>query len=192
MVGWSWYIQVIVVGTAIARDLRSMERAQLIDQLEHHAAVFGVLFEWPINEMTTWKPAPGRWSAVEIVCHLYDEEREDFRARLAHVLSTPGSPMPKIDPAAWVIERKYREQDYPTRCSGFISERRRSVEWLRGLTDEPWSNAYMHPTVGPVSCDLLLTNWVAHDLHHMRQWINLRYAHLASNSSVPLDYAGTW
>lgn len=50
----------------------------------------------------------------------------------------------------------------------------------------------MHPKVGPVSCDVLLTNWVAHDLHHIRQWINVRYAHLAANSTVPLDHADTW
>lgn len=169
-----------------------MERSLLIDQLDQHTAVFMSLFAWPTERTITWKPAPERWSAVEIVCHLYDEEREDFRARLAHVLSTPELPMPKIDPAAWVTERKYLEQDYPTRCAAFLAERQRSVEWLRGLKDAPWSNAYMHPKVGPVSCDLLLTNWVAHDLHHIRQWINLRYAHLSSNSTVPLDYAGTW
>ena len=43
-----------------------------------------------------------------------------------------------------------------------------------------------------MSCDLLLTNWVAHDLHHFRQLNNLRYGYLASISTVPLDYAGKW
>jgi hypothetical protein len=33
---------------------------------------------------------------------------------------------------------------------------------------------------------------VAHDLHHLRQVINLRYAYLKANTTVPLDYAGTW
>jgi hypothetical protein len=46
--------------------------------------------------------------------------------------------------------------------------------------------------VGPISADLFLVNWVAHDLHHLRQLINLRYAYLKSLSNEPLDYAGTW
>jgi hypothetical protein len=33
---------------------------------------------------------------------------------------------------------------------------------------------------------------VAHDQHHIRQLNNLRYAYLAANSTMPLDYAGPW
>ncbi|MBK8497807.1 MAG: hypothetical protein IPL52_03065 [Flavobacteriales bacterium] len=84
------------------------------------------------------------------------------------------------------------EQDFATMLEKFLHERDRSVKWLRGLIDAPWSNAYLHPTVGPVSCELLLTNWVAHDLHHIRQVNNLRYEYLRSHTDVPLDYAGKW
>ena len=46
------------------------------------------------------------------------------------------------------------------------------------------------PKVGPVSCEHLLTNWVALDLHRIRQLVNLRYAYLKANTTVTLDYAG--
>lgn len=169
-----------------------MDRIALTYQLDRHGDVFrAMLADMPLA-IARWKPAPDQWSALEIVCHLYDEEREDFRARLTLVLESPEAPWPKIDPAAWVGERKYIEQDLHTVLDQFLTERSRSVEWLRGMKDPPWTNAYMHPKVGPVSCDLLLTNWVAHDLHHLRQLTRLRYAYLAENTSVPLDYAGTW
>jgi hypothetical protein len=84
------------------------------------------------------------------------------------------------------------EQDLHAVLAKFLQERERSLSWLRGLADAPWDNYYLHPKVGPVSCELLLTNWVAHDLHHLRQVINLRYAYLKANTTVPLDYAGTW
>src|SRR5207249_11931563 len=32
------------------------------------------------------RPAPGEWAAVEILCHLRDEEAEDFGARLRVIL----------------------------------------------------------------------------------------------------------
>lgn len=169
-----------------------MDRPYLINQLARQGDVFRTMFTGLTPEEIRWKPAPDKWCALEIICHLYDEEREDFRARLTSVLETPDQPFTKIDPQAWVTEREYMDQDPNLKLADFLSERNKSVKWLRGLTDAPWSNTYVHPKVGPVSCDLLLTNWVAHDIHHIRQLNNLRYGYLASISVVPLDYAGKW
>lgn len=169
-----------------------MERALLIAQLERHGGVLRALLGDLSPAEIRWKPAPEKWCPLEVVCHLHDEEREDFRARLRSTLEQPEAPWPTIDPAAWVAERKYMEQDFGSTLNGFLEERQRSLEWLRGQDHAPWDNAYMHPKVGPVSCELLLTNWVAHDLHHIRQLIHLRHAYLEAHSTVPLDYAGNW
>jgi hypothetical protein len=169
-----------------------MDQSRVIDRLERNADVFRALFQGTPADELRWKPAPEKWCLLEVICHLYDEEREDFRARVKHVLETPEAPMPKIDPPAWVIERKYMEQDFNAMLDKFIAERARSITWLRGLKDPKWTNAYQHPTVGPVSADLLLANWLAHDLHHIRQINNLRHDHLAATSEQPLDYAGKW
>jgi hypothetical protein len=169
-----------------------MDRPQLFAQLDRHAAVFRALLTGLTAEEQKWRPAPEKWCTLEILCHLYDEEREDFRARLRSTLETPAAPWPKIDPPAWVTERNYMQQDFDAKRADFLRERDDSMAWLRGTLGANWENAYIHPTVGPVSCELLLTNWVAHDLHHLRQLINLRYAYLKSLSNEPLDYAGTW
>ena len=169
-----------------------MDRSHLIDQLARNRDVFHALFTGLTPEEIRWKPAPQKWCALEIICHLHDEEREDFRARLRSTLETPQQLWPKIDPPAWITERNYMEQDFNAMLEKFLAERDKSVAWLRGLKDAPWNNAYIHPKVGSVSCDLLLTNWVAHDLHHFRQLNNLRYEYLRVNVSVPLDYAGKW
>jgi hypothetical protein len=169
-----------------------MDRTALFDQLARHDEVFRALFTALTSAEIHWKPSSDKWCALEVICHLHDEEREDFRARLRSTLETPLEVWPKIDPAGWVTERKYMEQDFHAVLAKFLQERERSLSWLRGLTDAPWDNYYLHPKVGPVSCELLLTNWVAHDLHHLRQVINLRYAYLKAHTIVPLDYAGTW
>lgn len=180
------------VRTGPIHDLRGMERPHLFSKLARHREVFRTMLTGLAPEEFRWKPTPEKWCMLEVICHLHDEEREDFRARLEHVLQAPDQPMPKIDPAAWVTERGYMEQDFEAMLKKFLDERDRSVRWLRGLEDAPWGNAYMHPKLGPVRCDLLLVNWVAHDLHHIRQLNNLRYGHLASISTEPLDYAGKW
>lgn len=169
-----------------------MDRIHCIEQLARHRGVFERLLNSLSEEEIRFRPAPEKWSLLEVICHLRDEEREDFRARLQHVLATPELPMPKIDPVAWVRERNYATKDFAVVLSGFLGERDRSVEWLRASQHLNWSNAYMHPKVGPVSCDLLLVNWVAHDLLHLRQIIKLRYDRLPTITTEPLDYAGTW
>jgi hypothetical protein len=169
-----------------------MDRQQLILQLARQGDVFLALLTGLPVEVQLWKPAPEKWCALEIICHLYDEEREDFRARLRSTLETPAEPWPKIDPAAWVTERNYMQQDFDAKCADFLRERDDSMAWLRGTLGANWENAYIHPKVGPVSCELLLTNWVAHDLHHIRQLNNLRYEYLKAHTTVPLDYAGKW
>lgn len=169
-----------------------MERPHLFALLERHAGVFNALLTDVATAEIRWKPAPEKWCPLEVVCHLLDEEREDFRARLRSTLENPEAPWPTIDPAMWVTERRYMEKDHAATLEGFLTERGASLSWLRGLDQAPWQNAYIHPKVGPVSCELLLTNWVAHDLHHIRQLINLRYEYLKAHTTVPLDYAGTW
>ena len=40
------------------------------------------------------RPEPESWSVLEVVCHLYDEEREDFRQRLDIMLYRPDDKWP--------------------------------------------------------------------------------------------------
>lgn len=169
-----------------------MDHTSLVDQLDRHGRLFAELFSGAALEETRHRAAPGKWCLLEAVCHLHDEEREDFRARVRHVLETPDQPMPKIDPQAWITERKYMAQDFNARLSDFLLERARSVEWLRGLADPDWKRSYLHPKVGPISAEFLLANWVAHDLHHIRQVNAMRYAYLKDTCGAGLDYAGQW
>ena len=49
------------------------------------------------DDMWRARPAPDEWSPVEIVCHLRDEETEDFGARV-RVVVEGGSAFAPIDP----------------------------------------------------------------------------------------------
>ena len=45
-----------------------------------------------------FKPPTGNWSVLEIVCHLADEEVDDFRTRLKLTLESPELPWPQFGP----------------------------------------------------------------------------------------------
>ena len=58
-------------------------------------------------DVAAWRarPAAAEWAPVEIVCHLRDEEAEDFGARLRVVLEG-GERFTPIDPERWATERR--------------------------------------------------------------------------------------
>jgi hypothetical protein len=166
--------------------------ASIIAELNQNAAVFQALLQPVTSDQVRWKPAPDKWCLLEVVCHLYDEEREDFRNRTRHVLETPLAAMAPINPAKWVADSNYMDQDFDGMCSRFLEERKTSVSWLQSLKSPNWDNAYVHPKFGSLSARMFLSNWLAHDYFHFRQITRLKYAFLKETGGQPLDQAGPW
>jgi hypothetical protein len=127
-----------------------------------------------------------------VVNHLLDEEREDFRVMLDLALHRPDEPRPKIDPQAWVMERAYNERDLRESLRGFLTAREESLAWLRGLSAPDWEAVYQAPW-GPIRAGDVFAAWVAHDLLHTRQLVELHWAY-TTNQTQPyeVDYAGEW
>src|SRR5262245_27943916 len=109
----------------------SFNSTYIINELSRNRNIFSELLKRNSSEEYLWKQSPDKWCLLEIVCHLYDEEREDFRSRLKHVLETPSEQLPSIDPPAWVTERNYIGQNYDERLQVFLRERDNSIEWLK-------------------------------------------------------------
>jgi hypothetical protein len=140
-----------------------------------------------------WRPSPEKWSMLEVICHLYDEERFDFRTRLDYTLHRGGEAWPPNDPEAWVAEHGYAEQDIVEMRSLFHREREKSIAWLGGLEKPDWSAAYEHPQFGRLTAGDLLASWLAHDYLHIRQLAALQYGYLAQLAApYSLAYAGSW
>lgn len=169
-----------------------MNLRYIIHELDRNKMVFNSLFENLEKQLYLWKPAPEKWCLLEIICHLYDEEREDFRARVRNTLENPEQLMTPIDPVGWVIERKYIEQDYSLVLQNFLFERQHSIDWLNLLKDPKWNNSYSHPQLGQMSAAMFLSNWLAHDYLHIRQITRTKYLYLENLTKQDLSYAGKW
>lgn len=165
---------------------------QLIPELSRNGGVYLSMLGGVRDEMVVWRKEVGAWCLLEIVCHLLDEEREDFRARIRHTLEQPKMPLLPIDPVGWVITRDYIHQDYDKVLDQFLHEREASATWLRSLKNPPWLNYSIHPVYGKISAEKFLCNWLAHDYHHIRQINQLKYQFLRSTNSADLSYAGNW
>mgnify|MGYP001812130880 CR=1 FL=1 len=170
-----------------------MDLTPLIGQLQRGPGVIGGMLDGLDPKAMRWRPAPGKWSALEVICHLADEERQDFRLRLDLTLHQPGREWPAIDPPAWVSERAYQDREPSAALEDFMHERAKSLIWLQMLESPDWDLFYEHPQLGRISAGDLLSAWAAHDLLHLRQLTRLRFMNLEVNS-VPyqLAYAGAW
>lgn len=170
-----------------------IDHSQVIESLSRNREVFRGLLDGLTQEEIMWRNAPGKWNLLEVVCHLCDEERDDFRTRVRLVLEHGASAeLPPIDPEGWVLSRTYTEQDYQQKLREFMQEREDSITWLRSLQLPTWKNACTHPQFGPMSAEFFLANWLAHDMLHIRQILRLRYHYLAQSMGDAILYAGEW
>lgn len=169
-----------------------MEYPALLALMEKNADRIKLLVEGVSTEQARWKPAPDSWSILEVVNHLGDEEREDFRPRLDIILHRPEDPWPAIDPQGWVLARNYNERDLGESLLRFLSERRASLLWLRGLGEPNWDSV-VTSKVGSMRAGDMFCSWVTHDQLHLRQLVELHRAFAETLASpYALEYAGPW
>jgi DinB superfamily len=148
-------------------------------------------------EAAGWRarPAPAEWAPVEIVCHLRDEEIEDFGARLRVVLER-GPRFTPIDPERWAKERRYLEDDGPRALATFRERRAASLALLAGIAPAGLTTVVEHPRSGGLSGLDILAAWVEHDRLHLTQlaatlargWAT-RWTGLRTDYAGPIPYA---
>lgn len=165
----------------------------VVKKLENNATVFEALFHDVSEIDCRWKPAPEKWSLLEVLNHLLDEEMYDFRQRIEFALTKPDREWIRIQPTKWVVEKAYIEKDFRESLDRFLLERKKSIQWLREHENEDWTALDNYPHGNSFTAESLLLNWLAHDYLHIRQINALHREFLAQElANTPLDYAGTW
>ena len=164
-------------------------------------ARFPLVLDTVLNDLDpiSWRarPAATEWAPVEIVCHLRDEETDDFGARL-RVVVTGGQRFTPIDPERWAIERRYLEDDGPGALATFRERRAASLDMLATVASSRLSIVVAHPRIGGLSGLDILAAWVEHDRLHLAQlaatlarlWAT-RWAPLRTEYAGPIPYAAT-
>jgi len=156
-----------------------MDINYFISSLEDSAKKIENYLRGVSDEQAGWKPRPEKWSVLEVVNHLYDEEKYDFRKRIDITLHKPDEDWPPIDPVGWVQDHEYYKKDYQLSVNNFILERNRSLEWLRTLSKPDWNQIYKHPVIGPLKAGDLLASWATHDYLHLKQLSDLQAQYLS-------------
>jgi len=169
-----------------------MDLQSVTSQMDSNAQAIHAMVAGCSDHQARWKPEPTSWSVLEVINHLLDEEREDFRARVDLVLHRDEEAWFRIDPERWVTERGYNQRDLELSLEGFLAAREQSLAWLRGLGEVEWMTGYQAP-FGWIRAGDILAAWVAHDVLHMRQLVELKWTYLVQAvEPYGVRYAGVW
>ena len=169
-----------------------MDFDRIMAQMGRNARAIQALVQGIPDGQARWKPGADDWSILEVINHLYDEEIEDFRAHLDLILHRGDEPWSRINPEGWVVERRYNERDMAQSLRAFLEARVMSLDWLRDLDAPDWQKVYEAP-FGQISAGDMLASWLAHDLLHMRQLVELRWADTVRLvQPYGVRYAGVW
>lgn len=170
-----------------------MDAKTLIAELELGIGMVQSLLAGVTAAEAGFKPTPETWSVLEVVCHLCDEEINDFRQRVDIILHRPGEAWPPIDPAGWVTSHHYAAQDFEAMKQKWLDERHKSLAWLKNLENPQWDTESTAPWGAPMKAGDMLASWVAHDGLHIRQLVELRRARVEKiTKPYEIGYAGDW
>jgi hypothetical protein len=133
--------------------------AETADKLASHAARLGA-------EGLKRSPAPGKWSAAEILCHLADCEGV-FAFRLRQALAEPYHTIQPFDQDAWA--KPYGSYDPKLALELFSAVRRWNLALLDTVAPEDLAKKLTHPERGEMTFQTVVETMAGHDLNHLEQ-----------------------
>ena len=114
------------------------------------------------------RPAPGKWSAAEILAHLADAEIVTG-GRLRQILGAPGTPLQAYDQDAWAAAGHYERRDPRKSLEQFRVMREANLALLKSLLPEQRKQHGMHAERGVETIEHITCMMAGHDLNHVAQ-----------------------
>ena len=111
-------------------------------------------------------PAPGKWSAREILCHLADTEIV-FAYRLRQALAEDHHVIQPFDQDLWA--RRYPSFDADAALALFSAVRGWNLTLIRSLSPADSSRPVTHPERGTMTVGTLVETMGGHDVNHLNQ-----------------------
>ncbi len=134
------------------------------------AAVAGVP-----RKLLTWRPAPGKWSIHEIVCHMRDAERDGYLYRYRKILAEDNPILPDVDGDKLALERQYGRMNLREVVRDWRAARKEVLAVLKKVKGEQWQRIGTHESLGPMSLEIVLQRQaLGNDEAHLGQIENIK------------------
>lgn len=120
------------------------------------------------EEARRWRPAPGEWSAHEVVCHCADSET-NAAARIRYVVAEKDPVVLGYDEKAWAARFDYHSHPLDAALAVVEAVRANTAAVIRRLPDSAWEREGRHTESGRYTAEDWLTIYAAHLENHAQQ-----------------------
>lgn len=115
------------------------------------------------------RPGPERWSALEVLAHLRDCDRDVFLPRLELLLTQSRPSFTPADLTSSARVASYAGADAAAVLAEWRELRKRFVTRLAPLGRDDWARVALHPSRGSYPLGDMMREWAEHDRSHRRQ-----------------------
>jgi hypothetical protein len=155
-------------GVKIMQRPTPLRPPQVVDLLRATAATVRAEVQALPPVATEWHPGPREWCVKEVLGHLIEAERRGFAGRIRTILEK-GGPIKNWDQVKVARARRDCRRPPGAVLGEFLEVRAASIRLVGGLRRSELQRRGHHPTVGYLSVEDLLHEWVHHDRNHVRQ-----------------------
>jgi hypothetical protein len=148
--------------------LTDSERRRLIDKYAEGPGRLRSAIESVPEEARKWRPAEGKWSGHEIVCHCADAETV-AAMRIRFLLCEVDPLIYAYDQANWARDLDYHAAPLGPSLETVRAVRAHTAEMLRRLPEEAWSKRGRHSEAGPYGAEDWLRIYAEHVHNHAGQ-----------------------
>jgi len=119
-------------------------------------------------EAVQWRPAPGEWSAHEVICHCADSESSGS-LRIRFLVAERDPVIMGYDQETWAVALDYHRQALGPALAVVRAVRENTLPLLRRLPDAAWQRRGRHTESGPYGAEDWLEIYAEHLEGHARQ-----------------------
>lgn len=141
--------------------------AQLIESYLAGPAMLRQTVAGMTREQVLARPVPGRWSTLEVVCHLADFEPV-FADRMKRVIALEQPTLLGADENRFAATLAYHDRDLEEELAIIDKTRTQMGRILKKLPAEALARVGVHSERGPRTLEQLLESAVNHIQHHVK------------------------
>jgi hypothetical protein len=126
------------------------------------------LLDGASSQQLGFRPAPGKWSIVEIFAHLAEDELvTSWRYR--QMIEHDGATLAGFDQELWARLGDYQNWNAREAFDMFRLLRDANLRMLAALSPEQWERSGHHAERGRITVRDLARHMAAHDVNHLKQ-----------------------
>jgi hypothetical protein len=144
-----------------------MKYTSLIDQYAAGPKLLREATAGMTRDQLLARPVAGKWSTLEVVCHLADFELV-YADRLKRVIAEDEPTMFGGDPDVFAARLAYHSRDLAEELALIESVRSSTARILRQLSEADFARVGKHSEAGPLSLATLLERVTGHLPHHAK------------------------